>query len=1078
MGNKDLTQARQLIKECLETKQTSLNLSNCGIQNLDDLPELFECSHLEELELSNKNINPLLKLLKSKPIIEVNRISEITNRISALKKLKKIECSNIGLLKVNFMLPSLKFLDLSVNKITDTDFLNNLPNLQSLDLNENRVLSINLKESHACLESIDLGRNNILNINFVNDLPNLQSLDLHENRLMNFKLKRKHISLKTLNLGGNSIKNIYFLNNLPNLEILNLNDNRISNLVLDEKHTFIKSFDLSGNYISDLLFLDNFPSLQSLNLSKNSIEKISLKVNNSNLESLDLSNNHISDIGFLEYLIYLKSLNLKKNNILDVSKVVFLKNLRFIDFSNNRIKTIDEKSISHLIQLVNRDDFLETIKLSKIESVKSQNFERAASYRDIEKKILTEQKINNEDRDYVFINILKDLRLESPPMEVIKQGRQAVLDWFEAIKLKLNEIKIILLGDPKAGKTSLLKRLKYNDFDLDEKQTDGVNIEDIEFGECIPFENQKSLHEITGHFWDFGGQEIMNATHQFFLTKRSVYVLVLDARKDANNADQIRQWVKRVQATGGNSPIVVLANQIDVNSGFGFENEIDLQKEFPQIKCFLKISCLTGESLDLLKQKLEEIIPTAELFETKIDEKWIAIKDKLQEETKSKHFLNETRFLEICNEFELKECSKQKNAITFLNDLGMVLHFDNLNLSEYYVLDPYWITYGVYQILTSVYAGEKKGIVEMDKLKFIINDEEDKKEIYQTENYRKIQYSSNERRFLIDILHYFKLCFCLPDNSKFIIPDLLDTLEPQNVTEPIRRSKETIQFVYEYSYLPKSIMPHTIVELHKSMTHMWRTGCVLQNKYGKALITSYQNRIFITVEGEYKKKRELLAVIRYRMDTINHSLSDKPKALIPLPDTNDFAEYKKLLVREERGKKNYMYDEDGPNEKEFVISELLDGIPSNEEVQLAAEIKDLKKMVYNGFEECRDDHQKIIDTMDSQFEQLLVLSHITKEDIQESVQEINADQTAEITSKVLQYIDEGLEHYNGEFKSTLEDIHIDLKKNSNMQAKLRLSIPFIQLLGVDLVTEFDVKKWAKEMYEKHELKIFKLLGMV
>ena len=39
--------------------------------------------------------------------------------------------------------------------------------------------------------------------------------------------------------------------------------------------------------------------------------------------------------------------------------------------------------------------------------------------------------------------------------------------------------------------------------------------------------------EIRLNMWDFGGQEIMHATHQFFLTKRSLYVLVGLSRKRA-----------------------------------------------------------------------------------------------------------------------------------------------------------------------------------------------------------------------------------------------------------------------------------------------------------------------------------------------------------------------------------------------------------------------------------------------------------------------------------------------------------------------------------------------------------------
>jgi hypothetical protein len=45
----DLSQARKLIKENLKTKNPYLDLGNCGITNLGDLPELFECTHLKTL---------------------------------------------------------------------------------------------------------------------------------------------------------------------------------------------------------------------------------------------------------------------------------------------------------------------------------------------------------------------------------------------------------------------------------------------------------------------------------------------------------------------------------------------------------------------------------------------------------------------------------------------------------------------------------------------------------------------------------------------------------------------------------------------------------------------------------------------------------------------------------------------------------------------------------------------------------------------------------------------------------------------------------------------------------------------
>ena len=668
--------------------------------------------------------------------------------------------------------------------------------------------------------------------------------------------------------------------------------------------------------ITDYSFLQELNQLQALYLSFNQITDISFLQELNQLQTLYLSGNQITDISFLQELNQLHSLYLSNNQITDISFLQGLNQLHTLNLSYNNLKEIPE-FIFQLGMEINMNEYS-----------------------------------NNG-------LCLYNNPITSPPLEIIKQGKQSVLNWFKAKKKKLNEIKIILIGEPKAGKTSLLKRLKDNTFDENEVQTDGVNIEDIEFGKNKTFENQTFIHDITGHFWDFGGQEIMNATHQFFLTKRSVYVLVLDARKDANNAVQIRDWVMRVKTTGGDSPIIVVANQIDVNPGFGFVNERELQNEFPQIKCFIKLSCKTEENLELFKEKLTELIPTAELFNTDIDERWIKIKDKLQEETKKDYFLNESRFFKICDGFNLKEKQEQKNAITFLHDLGLVLHFEDLNLTDYYVLNPYWITYGVYQILTSIYAGKKKGIVRMDKLEYIVNEEEDKKDVYNSPDYKKITYTNPERRFLIDILHHFKLCFCISDRSRFIIPDLLDTSEPLKTTEPIKSSSEDIRFMYKYDYLPKSIMPNIMVETHSILKEKWRTGCVLHKDGCKALITSYEKRITIIVTGEHKKKREFMSVIRYIIDSINVNLTNKPKMLIPLPkieDIDKYPDYEELLEKEKDGEEYYTVYK--PEKKKFEISVLLEGIrPKEEEVEikelLSGMKRDIEKMKHDNVVEIK-----------------------------------------------------------------------------------------------------------------------------
>ncbi len=124
---------------------------------------------------------------------------------------------------------------------------------------------------------------------------------------------------------------------------------------------------------------------------------------------------------------------------------------------------------------------------------------------------------------------------ENPPVEIVKNGREAVINYFKSLESEqkpLNEVKILLVGEGGAGKTSLVKRLFEEEVDGNEPQTQGINIRKwiVENGE----------QEIKANFWDFGGQEIMRATHQFFLSKRSLYILVLDGRKD----EKPEYWLK------------------------------------------------------------------------------------------------------------------------------------------------------------------------------------------------------------------------------------------------------------------------------------------------------------------------------------------------------------------------------------------------------------------------------------------------------------------------------------------------------------------------------------------------------
>lgn len=60
-------------------------------------------------------------------------------------------------------------------------------------------------------------------------------------------------------------------------------------------------------------------------------------------------------------------------------------------------------------------------------------------------------------------------------------------------------------------------------------------------------ETQTSLKSITFMTWDFGGQEEYYATHQCFLSRRSLYLVVWNVTHFIQGAEELKPWLLNIQ---------------------------------------------------------------------------------------------------------------------------------------------------------------------------------------------------------------------------------------------------------------------------------------------------------------------------------------------------------------------------------------------------------------------------------------------------------------------------------------------------------------------------------------------------
>ena len=770
-----MTQTYEIIERCRESKSKRLDLGECGLSEIPD--EIWKMDWVEELVLGNNPTdNSNYELFKVDPKVYSmlfpgsDSTDEGQNQSNvALTNGLEFTANKFGnnlFSKANFSgiqnLKKLRYLNLNRCDLLHADFLFELKQIDTLLIGGNprlrfRNSSIE-KKQRLKVRVLDLfgiyarstGKSNLSdsfpnNLNEIIDEDYLQILDISYNNFARESggIRGSYKNLISIDFGYTNDRTLFrFLAN-PSLTFIRAEGCEIISIRRDDVTTNLKYLNLNSSKISELFFLREGLALEKLLIARNSLTSLAGIEHLSRLQVLNCENNKVKDINPVAGLSSLKSVFASGNQIADLPSFKNLKSLEVLSLSENQISSANqvEKTLSELPQL-------KTLHLFK--------------------NPLTEIPVTKLGADRYF-NCLEGIAHHFT--ELTKTGSE-----------ENNEIKLILIGNSTAGKTTLRKIIQEKPYDSKEDTTHGIVMETWSLEQEALRKNSDDK-PLQVHIWDFGGQEYYHETHKLFFSDNAVYVVVWENKTNVHKIIPTEMfetrdgkkipvtkfiehqpydyWLKNIRHYAPNCNVIVVQNKIDTyleaeNTNTNTDTNADpnangnvnavsttakKQNDLQTIRVIrlsdkilddynvyqafdLSLKYAKGETdyvfdYQKFERQLKKILGKA-VHQFKIGKSYNEVKEKIRD--RQENFLPYNQYRDICKNAGIDEKDIPQLS-KYLTDTSVILHFqDHPTLKETVFINPVWVSDTIYSILDSSVL-ERSGAFDESHVKAVLRNE-------------------------------------------------------------------------------------------------------------------------------------------------------------------------------------------------------------------------------------------------------------------------------------------------------------------------------------------------------------------
>lgn len=444
----------------------------------------------------------------------------------------------------------------------------------------------------------------------------------------------------------------------------------------------------------------------------------------------------------------------------------------------------------------------------------------------------------------------------------------------------LMEAKVLVLGEASVGKSCLIAALGEGKSrrQLGGEGTSGIVrklwVAPVKGEELVEHPNDEEVERLRLNCWDFGGQEIYHSAHTLFLTKRAIYLVVVSKRENErqNNVDY---WLRMAASFGGSEAVTyVVVNKCDEKVGHP-PDEQALRLKYPHVRGFLHTSCDDLTGIHEARQVIVREALRLEGVQLPVAKTWLGIKKRL--ETMPEHTLSMQEWAALCGK-EVASPDAQKELLHLCDRLGTVRYFpttkpDSADLCETAILNPEWVTLGIYALLDDGALKARGGLLNRMEM---------------TEILKRRSYPAQHERLIEEVMRRFDLLYDSADHGaghRMLIPLMLPEPMPA-ISWPVEGA---LEFVYQYEVMPAGLVPAFMARMHEHLTKTsppWRHGCVLEMKWSRVRVIgdAEAKRVSISVLGKEVWQREALDQVRFAFEALHGAVDNLPvQQLIPVP---------------------------------------------------------------------------------------------------------------------------------------------------------------------------------------------------